>query len=206
MIYIFHGDDQNKSRNAFNVILDQKKDCDILRLDPKEANPDTINNFINSQSLFSTPRIIAISNFFSISKPILDKIIKSIKSNSNFDVYVWQDKTLTATQLKTFSQTKIETFPLDKVIFKCLNNLLPKNYNRFITLYHQVLEKEPFELFLFWVKFNIRKQLTSYSKFNQDKLKNAYLQIIELDYQTKSGQLAIPKEIALERIFISLMK
>ncbi len=206
MIYIFHGDDQNKSRNSFNLALDAKKDYDILRLDPKEANPDTVNNFINSQSLFSTPRIIAISNFFSITKPILDKIIKSIKSNSSFDVYLWQDKTLTATQLKTFSQIKIETFPLDKIIFKCLNNLLPKNINRFITLYHQVLEKEPFELFLFWAKFSLRKQLTSYSKFNQNTLKNAYLQIIELDYQIKSGQLAIPKEIALERIFISLMK
>ena len=206
MVYIFHGDDQTKSRNAFNQALDQKKDSDILRLDPKEVNPDIVNNFINSQSLFSTPRIVAVTNFFSISKPILDKIIKIIKSNPNFDIYLWQEKELTISQLKTFSQSKIETFALDKIIFKCLNSLLPKNINRFIVLYHQVLEKEPFELFLFWLKFNLRKQLTGYSKFNQESLKNAYLQIIELDYQTKSGQLAIPKEIALERIFLCLMK
>jgi DNA polymerase III delta subunit len=206
MVYIFHGDDQNKSRNAFNQAIDQKKDCDVLRLDSKEVNPDIINNFINSQSLFSTPRIVAISNYFSISKPILDKITKIIKSNLNFDLYLWQDKSLTVSQLKTFSQTKIEIFPLDKIIFKCLNNLSPKNINRFIPIYHQVLEKEPFELFLFWVKFNLRRQLTSYSKFNQGALKNVYLQIIELDYQIKSGQLAISKEIALERILITLMK
>ncbi len=206
MIYIFHGDNQSQSRQAFNSALDQKKDYDILRLDYKEINPDIINSFINSQSLFSTPRIIAISNFFSTTKPILDKLIKIIKSNPNFDIFIWQDKTLTISQLKTFSQTKIEVFPLDKIIYKCLNNLLPKNISKFIPLYYQVLEKEPFELFLFWIKFNLRKQLTGYSKFSINTLKTAYLQIIELDYQSKTGQLTIPKEIALERILLNLIK
>lgn len=206
MVYIFHGDDQSQSRTAFNQALDQKKDFDILRLDQKEINFDIINNFINSQSLFSTSRIIAFTNFFSISKPILDKIIKIIKSNKNFDIYIWQDKTLTPSQLKTFSQTKIEIFPIDKKIFKCLNNLYPKNIPKFIPLYHQVLETEPFELFLFWIKFNLRKQLVGYSKFPVNKLKSAYLQIIELDYQSKTGQLTIPKEIALERILLNLLK
>jgi len=206
MVYIFHGDDQSQSRTAFNQALDQKKDFDILRLDQKEINFDIINNFINSQSLFSTSRIIAFTNFFSISKPILDKIIKIIKSNKNFDIYIWQDKTLTPSQLKTFSQTKIEIFPIDKKIFKCLNNLYPKNIPKFIPLYHQVLETEPFELFLFWIKFNLRKQLVGYSKFPVNKLKSAYLQTIELDYQSKTGQLTIPKEIALERILLNLLK
>ena len=128
------------------------------------------------------------------------------KSNKNFDIYIWQDKTLTPSQLKTFSQTKIEIFPIDKKIFKCLNNLYPKNIPKFIPLYHQVLETEPFELFLFWIKFNLRKQLVGYSKFPVNKLKSAYLQIIELDYQSKTGQLTIPKEIALERILLNLLK
>lgn len=205
MIYIFHGDDQNKSRQAFNLALDQKKDCDILRLDYKEINPDIINGFINSQSLFSTPRVVAISNFFSVTKPILDKLIKIIKSNPNFDVFIWQDKALNITQTKTFPQSINKLFPLDKKIYLCLNNLQPNNLTRFIPLYNQVIQKEPFELFLFFVKLNLRKQLTTYSKFNQEALKNAYIQTIELDYQSKSGQLTIPKEIALERILINLM-
>lgn len=205
MIYIFHGDDQNKSRQTFNLALDQKKDCDILRLDSKEINPDIINGFINSQSLFSTPRVIAISNFFSVAKPILDKLIKIIKSNPNFEVFIWQDKALNVTQTKIFSQSTNKIFPLDKKIYLCLNNLQPNNLARFIPLYNQVIQKEPFELFLFFVKLNLRKQLTTYSKFNQEVLKNAYIQTIELDYQSKSGQLTIPKEIALERILINLM-
>lgn len=206
MIYIFHGDDQNQSRQAFNLALDQKKDCDILRLDSKEINPDTINSFINSQSLFSAPRIVAISNFFSITKPILDKLIKIINSNPNFDVFIWQDKVLNVTQTKIFPKSINKLYPLDKKIYLCLNNLQPNNLARFIPLYNQVIQKEPFELFLFFVKLNLRKQLTTYSKFNQEALKNAYIQTIELDFQSKSGQLTIPKEIALERILINLMK
>jgi hypothetical protein len=206
MIFIFHGDDQNQSRLAFNQALDQKKDHDILRLDNKEINLDLVNGFINSQSLFSNLRIIAISNFFSISKPILDKLLKIIKLNPDFDVYIWQDKTLSITQIKVLPQSTVKLFPLDKLIFICLNNIRPGNLSKFISIYNKVLQKEPFELFLFFVKSNLRKQLTTFSKFNQDSLKKAYIQTIELDYQNKTGQLAIPKEIALERIFINLMK
>ena len=206
MIYIFHGDDQLKSRSAINSFLDQKTGTDILRLDAKEINLDQINGFINSQSLFSIPKIIVFFNFFSIPKAVLDKVIKIIKSNNSFDIAIWQDKTLTAAQLKTFSSPKIELFPLDKKLFKCINNLAPKNIPKFISLYHQVLNEEPFELFLFWLKFNIRKQLTTFSKFSPDSLKTAYLQMIELDYQSKTGQLAISKEMALERILLNLMR
>ena len=206
MVYIFHGDNQNQSRLAFNQALDLKKDFDILRLDNKEINLDIVNGFINSQSLFSQPRIIAITNFFSIPKLILDKLLKIIKSNPDFDIFIWQDKTLTPTQIKSLPQSTAKIFPLDKKIFLCLNNIKPKNLSVFIPLYNQLLQKEPFELFLFFVKNNLRRQLTTYSKFNPEPLKNAYLQTIELDFQNKTGQLAVPKEIALQRILINLMK
>ncbi|MCW1949220.1 MAG: hypothetical protein KIH89_002100 [Candidatus Shapirobacteria bacterium] len=206
MINIFHGDDQLKSRQAVNSFLDQKTGFDILRLDSKDINLDQINGFINSQSLFTSLKIIVFFNFFSVSKPILDKVLRIIKSNDSFDIVIWQDKTLNVTQLKTFPQAKSEVFPLDKKLFKCINSLAPKNASRFIPLYHQVLEQEPFELFLFWLKSNLRKQLTTFSKFNPDSLKTAYLQTIELDYQSKTGQLAISKDMALERILLNLMK
>ncbi len=206
MVYIFHGDNQFTSRSALNLFLNQKKDFDILRIDSKEINLDKINGFINGQSLFSSQKIIVFSNFFSIPKANLDKIIKIIKSNDSFDIVIWQDKKLTPTQLKNFPTAKVELFPLDKKLFACLNSLYPNNLPKFLTLYRQVINQEPFELFMFWVKFNLRKQLTGYSKFPTEKLKNAYLQTIELDFQSKNGQLNIPKEIALERIFINLLK
>ena len=206
MIHIFHGDDQFASRNALNTFLDQKKDYDIFRINAKEVNLDKINGFVNSRSLFSSQKIIVFLNFFSILKTNFDKIIKILKTNKSIEVVIWQDKKITPTQLKNFPQAKIQLFPLNKKLFTCLNSLYPSNLSKFLTLYHQVIEQEPFELFLFWVKFNLRKQLTGYSKFPAEKLKNAYLQTIELDFQSKTGQLSISKEIALERIFINLLK
>lgn len=206
MYYIFHGDNQLASRSALNLFLDKKTGFDIFRVDAKEVNFDHINGFINSQSLFSSQKIIVFLNFFSIPKAIGDKLIKIIKSNSDFDIVIWQDKTITATQIKTFPKATIEVFHLDKKLFNCLNNLYPKNLTKFIPLFHQVLEQEPFELFLFWLKFNLRKQLTGFSRFSPNSIKTAYLQTIELDYQSKTGQLVIPKEIALERILLNLLK
>jgi hypothetical protein len=206
MIYIFHGDDQFASRSAFNQFLDQHSTADILRLDSKNSNPDFINNFLNSPSLFTSQKILSISNFFSITKTNLDKIIKLIKDNHQTDIVIWQDKTLTPTQNKIFPQAKTNNFPINKIIFSCLAQIRPKNLPKFLSLYQKVIKQQPFELFLFFIKNNLRKQLTGYSSFNQNILKKTYLQLIELDYQSKTGQLAIPKEIALERILAILLK
>ena len=176
MFYVFHGDHQLNSRQALNSFLDQKTDFDILRIDSKEIDLDQINGFINSPSLFSKPKIIVFLNFFSIPKPIGDKIKKIIDNNPEFDIVIWQDKTITPTQLKSFPKAKIETF----------------------------VNQEPFELFLYWLKNHLRRQLTTYSRFSPEQLKSAYIQIIELDYQSKTGQLPISKDIALERILINL--
>lgn len=206
MIYIFHGDDQYASRSALNQQLDQQLNKDILRLDSKTANLDSINNFLNSSSLFASQKVLVITNLFSIPKAILDKIIKLIKDDTQNDIYIWQDKTLTPSQTKIFSKAKINHFSINKVLFSCLNQIRPKNISRFLPLYQKVMEQEPFELFLFFVKNNLRKQITSYSGFSKNDLQKAYIQLIELDFQSKNGQLAIPKEIALQRILINLIK
>lgn len=207
MIYIFHGDNLKESRTALNNFLDQNKNTDILRLDQKEIDLDKINNFLNGPSLFVGNKVLVLNNFFSITKTILDKLIKIIKTDKDSKMIIWQDKTLNATQLKTFSSAKIENFKLDNKLFKCLNSIKPKNTKIFIPLLHQIFNEGLYDLFLYFAKGNIRKQLAaSYSAFKKEQLKKAYLQLIELDYQNKSGQLTIQKEIALERILFNLME
>lgn len=205
MIYIFHGDNQFDSRQAFNNQLDTLSQNDILRLNTKEINADIINNFLQTNSLFATPKVLALSNLFSVTKPILDKVIKKLDSK-NCDILIWQDKLLTATQLKPFPGAKIQTFKLDNKLFLALNSIKPKNIKSFIPLYHQVLKTGLYDLFLYLLKGNVRKQLISYTSFNKELLKKVYLQLIELDFQNKTGQLSIPKELALERIIINLIK
>ncbi len=205
MIIIFHGDNLEASRTALNIVLDKKKNEEILRLDQKQIDVEKINLFLSSKDLFGQTKNIVLSNYFSLTKPIFDKVTKLINA-SDVDAYIWQDKTLTQAQLKSFPQAKINLFRADNVLYSCLNNVKPKNLSLFLPKYDQVIDKGLYDLFLYLLKGNIRRQLQTFSKFNPENLKKIYLQLIELDYQNKNGQLSIPKEIALKRILTNLLK
>lgn len=206
MIYIFHGDNQLESRKAFSDFMDQNNDTDILRLDSKNIDVDKVNLFLQESSLFNTKKILSVSNLFSTNKSILDQINKLINQVESIDTVIWQDKTLTPTQLKTFKNAQVKNFPLDNKLFICLNSVKPKNIIRVIPLYHQVIELGLYDLFLYFLKNNFRKQLTSYPKFDQPTTKRFYLQLIDLDFKNKTGELTIPKELALERMLTNLTK
>jgi hypothetical protein len=190
MIHIFHGDNVVDSRTAFTDLLAQNQKTDILRLDTKVIDLDQINNFLNGPTLFSNKKTLAITNLFSIT--------------SDSDVAIWQDKVLTAIQLKVFPKAEVKIFRLPNQLFTCLNSVKPHNLKTVILLYHQVLKLGLFDLFLYLLKNSLRKQLTSFSPYSKDILKSTYLQLVELDYQNKSGKLPLSKEIALERILMNL--
>jgi hypothetical protein len=206
MIYIFHGDNQLESRRSFSEFLDQIKDADIFRLDSKNIDIDRVNLFLQESSLFNTKKVLSVSNLFSTDKSIINQINKLINQSQIVDVVIWQDKTLTPTQIKIFKNAQIKNFPLDNKLFSCLNAIKPKNLAKVIPLYHQVIDLGLYDLFLYFLKNNFRKQLTSYSKFDQQIIKKIYLQLIELDFKNKNGELSIPKELALERILTNMVK
>lgn len=206
MIYIFHGDNQIESRQAFNSFLEQSPGNDILRLDSKNIDLEKINLFIEGYSLFNQKKVLGISNLFSVNKSIIDKINKIINQSQEVDIVIWQDKTLTQTQIKVFKNPQIKNFSLDNKLFSCLNSIRPKNITKVIPLYHQVLNLGLYDLFLYFLKNNFRKQLISNSKFDQLTTKRFYLQLIELDFKNKTGELSIPKEMALERLLTNLTK
>lgn len=205
VIQIFHGDNLEASRNAINDAANNLKNTQVLRFDNKEVDPEKINLFVNSSDMFGGEKTIIFSNFFSISKPILEKVIKLINSSS-VDIYIWQDKSLTAAQLKTFPKAKVNLFRADNLLYSCLNDVKPKNIKSFFPKYDKIIEDGLYDLFLYLLKGNIRRQLQTFSKFNTESLKKTYLHLIELDYQNKTGQLSIPKEVALKRILVNLLK
>jgi hypothetical protein len=204
MIYIFHGDDQAKSRSAFSQAMLEFRSSDILNIDSKSFDENQVYQFINSPSLLLESKTIAISNLFSLPKLKLDKIINNLKLTDHINVFIWQDKGLTSTQLKLFPQAKVQYFKADNLVFTTLNQVRPKNLSQFLRYYHQLLNKDLLDLFLYLLKNNLRRQLSS-SKFDSHLIKTTYLNIIELEYQNKTGTLAIQREIALERLMIKLL-
>jgi hypothetical protein len=205
MQYVFHGDDYANSRQEFNKYLDKNSNAEILRIDSKQIDLDKINNFLNGSSLFGDKKILAFSNFFSITKTTLDKLLTIVKT-TNTDIVIWQDKTLTLAQLKTLPKTVVHLSKLDNKLFQCLNNIKPNNFKKFLDSYNKIDKANMYDLFLYLIKNNIRKQLIGSSIFKPQNLKTTYLQLIELDFQNKSGQLTISKEVALERIMINLIR
>lgn len=205
MITIFHGDNTESSRSAFVDATDKLQGSDILQVDAKSADDNQISQFLNSLSLIATSKAICFTNFFSIPKAKLDKIIPVIISTPEINTLIWQDKPLTMAQLKLLPNARVNLFKAENTLYLCLNQIKPKNLAKFIPYYHQVIDNNLYDLLLYMLKNNLRKKLTSYSSFSPDLLKKTYLQLIELDYLNKSGNLAIDKEIALERLMIKLL-
>jgi len=205
MITIFHGDDTVASRSAYLELISKAKIESILKIDSKNIDLNQINNFLSSGSLFEESKLLVISNFFSIPKANLDKVVKLI-NNNQCDIIIWQDKALNSTQLNVFPSAKINSFKADNYLFVCLNSIKPKNLKVFVPIYEKIISLGLFDLFLYLLRGNLRKQLQTYSKFNEALLKKTYLQIIEMEFQYKTGILPLPKELALIRVLTQLMK
>jgi len=205
MIFIFHGDDQYKSQQAYQAKLAEYQNFEQLHFDHKSIDFEKLNQFINSGSLFGNDKLLILDNPFSLVKISLDKLQKIIQNNHDVDIVIWQERPLKPTENNIFGKATVFKFPLDKKLFATLNALRPGNIHSFCGLYQETISQEPFELFFFWLKNNIRKNLTTYSKFPNDRLKNTYLKLIEMEYQYKNGLLMQPKESACLNILVDLM-
>jgi len=205
VIYIFHGDHNAQSYTAFCERLNNYDKHEKFHQSGKNIDPDSLDNFLNTPSLFSETKVVILDNPFSLLKPPFDKIVKLINSHPDFDYLLWQDKKIEAAKLKLFPQAKIEIFTLPETLFTCLNAIRPKNKADFSKKYQQLMTTFPLELALFWFKNTLRRQLTTYSKFSENNLKKAYLDLIELDKASKNGTLTQPKDMAIERIILSLL-
>lgn len=205
MVTIFHGNNPSQSRQAFFDFLSQFPQETLVHLDSKSIEINQINNYLNGGALFPEQTVLAVDNLFSVPKATLDKIIPLI-IGSQSQIILWQDKALTAAQIKLLPQAKINSFKSDNQIFFCLNSIRPRNLALFNRLYEEIISQNLFDLFLYLLKGNLRRQLAGSSTYPQNLIQKIYLQVIELEFQYKTGQLSLPREIALKRVLVPLMK
>lgn len=205
MIYIFHGNHTLQSYNEFSQLLNNYKLHEKFHQNSKNLDIDSLNRFLNTPSLFSETKVVIIENLFSLLKTQLDSLAKLINSHPDFDYLFWQDKKIEATKLKLFPRSTVKFFVLPEVLFSTLDSIRPQNKIDFVKKYQNLITTLPFELILFWFKNHLRRQLTTYSKFSPDSLKKTYLNLIELDFNSKTGKLLQSKEDSLERAILSLI-
>ncbi|HWS48865.1 MAG TPA: hypothetical protein VN174_02355 [Candidatus Methanoperedens sp.] len=205
MINIFHGDHTSQSYSAFSETLKTYSKHEKFHQNNKTLEIDSLDRFLNTPSLFLETKVVILESIFSLPKTQLDKISELIKVHPDNDYLIWHDKKIEATKIKLFPNANIKVFTLPELLFSCLNSIKPNNKTDFSRKYQELIQNLPIELILFWFKNSLRRQLTTYSKFSENNLKNAYLNLIELDKKSKTGNLFEPKEIAIERIIFSLL-
>lgn len=193
MITIFHGDNYSQSRDAVNNYLNDYSG-EVFRLDAKSLNINSLANLLTGTSMFGDQKTILISGFFSLPALSQKKYIALINS-SNYPLILWADKKLSPTQLKNFQKPKINDFPLSRQMFSFIYGLRPKNTKDFSKKFDQITKNEPFELFFYLLKKQFRTQNTK-----------IYLQLIDLEFQIKSGQINQNKELALKNLLVNFIK
>ncbi|MBI4100026.1 hypothetical protein HY440_03395 [Candidatus Microgenomates bacterium] len=139
-------------------------------------------------------------------------------------VVIWSDKKLSATQIKDlekkFPDLAAEEFKPDPVVFKFLDALKPGNQRVFLPLWQKyIMVEEPEVAFIMvvrqfrlmlnphdpdlasWQKAKLASQAKS---FGQPKLEQIYKQLLEIDYQTKSGRTVVDLKTSLELLLLRL--
>ncbi len=213
MIYLLHGEDQFQSRQNFYRILEKIKtdDTQLLKLSFPKIDPDQVDNFINTSSLFENKKIILFQGLFSLPIKKLDSVINLINQNQAVNVLIWESKTITPGKLKKLENPKILHFVVPKTIFKFLDSLKPKNAQYTLKLFASTLETQAPELINYFLKEHLRllimareknfskinkfpswrqsKLINQASFFTSQSLKNFYNQLVNMEYKQKTGKL-----------------
>ncbi|MFA6602889.1 MAG: hypothetical protein WCT01_03740 [Candidatus Shapirobacteria bacterium] len=196
MVYIFHGSDPVRSRQALLDLAATFEGYASLRLEGKEINLDLVNNHLNSTSLFADQKLLILFDFFQ-ANPTVQKPIIPILQNSQHVIIIYAPKALTPAQLNTFPKAKVTKSSLSSTLFQMLNALRPHNSQNFYQLLNLTLEKEPVELVTFMIRRKLRELLIRPSGFNQPALRQTYLELINADFLIKSGQTPLSLEVLL---------
>ncbi len=214
MITILHGDNVFESRKQLDRIK-TSFEGEIISLNGKNLSETDFIQSTQSQSLFASEKLIVVENFLSDKKKI-----KLDFSKIEPEIIFWEDKELGKTVLDEFKEvkTKVLLFKTPTTIFKFCDALSPKNCPNLIFLLRECLKTaEPEYVFIMIVRqfrlmlnpggsapWQQAKIMNQSKSFGQERLKEIYKQLLELDYKTKTGQSFQSLGFNLELFLLSL--
>lgn len=184
MTILLHGDNITASRNR---LAELKAAGEIIELTPTDDSPQVTSLFAKEAQ-----------------------------------VVIWVDKKLSTTQIKDlekkFPNLKVEEFKLDPVVFKFLNALAPGRQAVFLPLWQRYLTTEvPEVAFIMLVRqFRLmlnpadpdllpwQKKSTAAQAKAFGSLGKIYKQLLDIDYQTKTGLAAVDLRTRLDLFLLKL--
>lgn len=213
MISVFHGNDNFKSRQNFSAATGVFER--LTRFSPKEITSENLAKLTGN--LFKKQNeAVVFENFFSLPAQSLKKILPDIKKlEKDFPLFFWEEKELTAAKLNLLGKKiKALNFKTPAIIFKFLDSINPDNLKQSLYFFHELVKDQPAELIFFMLLRRIRELLAAKVDANLIKgapwqksrliaqakpfaladLKKIYLDLIEIDWKNKTGQLGITLE------------
>lgn len=225
MITFIHGDDIVASRN---YLVDVKKNKKAETFFAESQDPHELLQLIQGNNLFDDKKTLVIENIFS--KKSLDnlKILESkVKLFKLLDIYIWESKELSKTQLSSLGASNNKLFKIPQKIFQFVDSLSPNN-SRNITHFHEALEGAEAEFIFFmlirqfrlllnltdekyqideakrlapWQKSKLQNQS---NKFGVIGIKKAYKKLYEIESKVKVGTLNMPISHAIDIFLLDL--
>lgn len=209
---IIHGEDTVASRNWLECTLIKFEEKHIFQA--KSADLTSIEQIINTASLFTENRALIFENFFSLKK---DAVISNVIGYASGTIFIWEQKTLSPSVLEKFKDCRIETFKPRQLIFTWLDQLKPGSYAKTTSLLHVLLNDDiapellwrllldRLRILLFLDSQSIhiadwqRSRLANQAKlFDKVLLKQVYCKAIDSEYALKVGRQVFPLSIQIE--------
>ncbi len=220
MIYLFHGDDNYQSRQKLFSVL--KKYHQVDSLSDSEIDPESLVRL--TSGLFNTAnRAIVLNQLFSLSQVKLKKILPLIKELSQeIDVFIWEAKRLPPAKINLLGpKIKTQLFRLPPNLFKFLDNI-GQNSRTCLNFLEKTFKTHPPELIIYLAEKRLREMLLAKTAPNQlqlagwrrskllsqvkklalEEIREIYLELIEIDWKNKTGQLGNSLENELINLFI----
>lgn len=127
---ILHGEHELNSRARLIELISAAKQngTQVIWLDGKKLTTADLELALGSDTLFANPKLLVIEQVFAGPKSKRkDEVAKALGqiSDQTVEVFLWEAKTITATQLKTLGNPKQEIFKLSNAVFTWLDAVSP---------------------------------------------------------------------------------
>ena len=207
MISILHGENLVESRKVLVSAMEKARQegMEVISLVGNKTNLAQARNTLQSDSLLGKNRLLIIENLFSSQKTNeKQKIIDFLgKEKFDNDLIIWEEKEIKSLALLPKAEVKI--FKIKQSLFQFLESLKPGNSRQMLEFLGQVKNQEEPEMIFYMLIRQIRYLILAKDRlltlpdwqrrkfeiqagyFSQDKLKQIYQQLLEIDYAQKTS-------------------
>lgn len=230
MITIIHGDDLGSSRNYLNDI--RSKYPGSTQFASEDIGLTQLNQKMDGGGFFDTEKVVILENLFAKkkSKKEFEAIVEYLKSKTlENEIYIWEPKELDKKSLSLFNHPTVKTFKLPQTLFFFLDNLKPGNGEELVKLFHDSLKTTEAEMIFFMLIRHVRillslqsssteridetkrlapwqesKMVRQAKAFSTSKLLWLHNQLFILDREQKTGELALPLNLAIDILLLQI--